>query len=125
MSVYHGKWTNCSVGDDFKNGIAYHTCNLECNGKVVTSCEATCSEGRGQKGNWKYSTNITKNHCSNVKKDSQDPCKDGCIKCNDLNVSIQGGTKLDCMIWSLVEPDKSTTSGFGFDYIRMLLLIKS
>ena len=88
MSVYHGKWTNCSIGDDFKNGVAYHTCNLECNGKVITSCQATCAEGNGQKGNWKYSTNISKDHCSNVKNPGQDPCKDGCLKCNDMEVSI-------------------------------------
>ena len=88
--VHHGNWhNNCMVADDFKNGISTTTCQLECNGKVVTSCEATCQQGPGKKGNWVYSTAIKENHCSNVKKDSQDPCKDNeCIKCNDYDVSF-------------------------------------
>jgi hypothetical protein len=97
MNVYHGKWTNCKVADNFSAGVAHHTCNLECNGKVVTSCEATCSEGNGQKGNWKYSTNIDKDHCSNVKKPGQDPCKNNeCIKCNDLNAPQIPNGQWDC-----------------------------
>merc|ERR1712113_953100 len=63
-------------------------CNLECNGKVMTSCEARCEQGPGKKGNWKIESAITKDHCSNVNKKQQDPCKDGCLKCNDAPVPI-------------------------------------
>jgi len=98
INVHHGDWPKhqCTVADDFSNGISITTCNLECNGKVVTSCEATCKEGKGQKGNWEYSTAITPNHCANVKKETQDPCKDGCLKCNDYNVPPISNGQWDC-----------------------------
>merc|ERR1712176_12938 len=48
------------------------------------------------KQNWQYDTKITKDHCSGVHKPKDDPCLDGCLKCNDYNTPHIPNGKWDC-----------------------------
>lgn len=110
--VHHGEWGPCSVADDFSNGIAHHSCELRCNGKV-TSCKATCSQGGNSKGNWQYSSEIKKDFCSKLKETGKDPCKNNeCIKCNDMTVSFTS-SRFSCYFFKLRYPQFQMVNGIA------------